>query len=279
MLKNDEIKKIEDFIRAKPRSIQEIASHINKNWRTADRYVEEIKQNFGTLDTRVFREGTRGALKIVYWASVEKISNTVFQEQLESTLMNFHRKEDFRPFDIYQFVPDKDKFVWIKKGKDESNAGRLNEFKEMLLQTKKQVLFFSGNLSFLNFDDGKVNLFDVLEELVKRGISIKVICRVDFAARENVEKILSLNFKHGKELVEIHHREQPLRATIIDNNIINLKEIEEPTGRKNELSEKIYKFYTIKNKEWVEWLSKIFWKMFSSSIDSKKRLEEIKKIK
>ena len=147
------------------------------------------------------------------------------------------------------------------------------------MQTKKQILFFSGNLSFVNFYDGKVKLFDVLEELVKRGISIKVVCRVDFAARENVEKLLSLNFKYGKELIEIHHREQPLRATIIDNNIINLKEIEEPTGRKNELVEKTFIFYTIKNKEWNEWLSRIFWKMFSSSIDSKKRLEEMRKIK
>ncbi len=279
MLKNDEIKKIEDFIRVKPRSIQEIANHINKNWRTADRYIEEIKQNFGTLETRVFREGTRGALKIVYWASVEKISNTVFQEELESTIFKFHKKEEFKPFDIYQFVSDKDKFIWIKKGKDESDAGKLEEFKEMLMQAKKQVLFFSGNLSFVNFEDKKVKLFEVLESLVKKGISIKVVCRVDFAARENVEKLLALNFKYGKELVEIHHKEQPLRATIIDNDIINIKEIEEPTGRKNELSEKTFIFYTIKNKEWVEWLSRIFWKMFSSSIDSKKRLEEMRKIR
>jgi hypothetical protein len=279
MLKNDEIKKIEDFIRTKPRSIQEIASHINKNWRTADRYIDEIKKNFGTLETRVFREGTRGALKIVYWASVEKISNTVFQEELESTIFKFHKKEEFKPFDIYQFIPNKDKFIWIKKGKDESDAGKIEEFKEMLMQAKKQVLFFSGNLSFVNFEDKKIKLFEVLETLVKKGISIKVVCRVDFAARENVEKLLALNFKYGKELVEIHHKEQPLRATIVDNDIINIKEIEEPTGRKNELSEKTFIFYTIKNKEWVEWLSRIFWKMFSSTIDSKKRLEEMRKIK
>jgi len=279
MLKNEEIKKIEDFIRLKPRSIQEIAEKINKNWRTADRYVEEIKNNFGTLDIRVFREGTRGALKIVYWASIDKISNTVFQEELEADIFKFHKKEDFRPFDIFQFVPDKDKFVWTKKGKDESDASELEKFKEMLMQAKKQILFFSGNLSFVNFADKKVKLFDVLEALVKKGISIKVVCRVDLPARENVEKLLSLNFKYGKELVEIHHKEQPLRATIIDDNLINIKEIEEPTGRKNELSEKTFIFYTIKNKEWIEWLSRIFWKMFSSTINSKKRLEEMRKIK
>ena len=49
-----------------------------KNWRTADRYVDEIEKSFGTLSTRVFRGGTRGALKIVFWSSVEKIRGTVF---------------------------------------------------------------------------------------------------------------------------------------------------------------------------------------------------------
>ena len=117
MLNNQEIKKIEDFVYSKPRSVQEISDHIKKNWRTADRYIEEIKKNFGTIDTRVFREGTRGALKIVYWASVEKISNSIFQEQLEQIIMKSNRKEDLRAFDIFQHIPDKDKEVWIKREK------------------------------------------------------------------------------------------------------------------------------------------------------------------
>ena len=59
MLSNDIIKKIENLVSQKPRSIQEIANSIGKNWRTADRYIEEIEKNFGTISTRVFREGTR----------------------------------------------------------------------------------------------------------------------------------------------------------------------------------------------------------------------------
>ncbi|MFA5084403.1 MAG: hypothetical protein WC475_03455, partial [Candidatus Paceibacterota bacterium] len=86
MLRSQEIKKIEDFVYVKPRSVQEIAEHIGKNWRTADRYIEDIVKNFGTLAIRVFREGTRGALKIVYWASAEKISSSVFQERLENKI-------------------------------------------------------------------------------------------------------------------------------------------------------------------------------------------------
>ena len=273
------IKKIEDFVYSKPRAIQEIAIHINKNWRTADRYVEDIEKNFGTLSTRVFREGTRGALKIVYWSSVDKVSHSVFQEQLETEILKGRSKYDFSAFDIFQHVPDKNKYAWIKKGENEVKAKKLKDFEELLLSAKKQILFFSGNLSFINFEDSEVNIFETLEKLIKKGITIKVICRVDISGKENVEKLLSLNFKYGKELIEIHHREQPLRATIIDNKVLNLKEIKEPTGRDKELNKKTIILYTINDKEWVDWLSKIFWKMFSSSIDTNKRLQEMNKIK
>lgn len=279
MLDQQIIKKIEDFVYTKPRAIQEIAININKNWRTADRYVTEIEKNFGTITTRVFREGTRGALKIVYFSSVDKISHSVFQEQLEAEIIKGRTKYDFSAFDIFQYVQDKNKSAWIKKGIDEVKSGRLKEFEDLLLSAKKQILFFSGNLSFVNYDDGKINIFKTLETLVKKGITIKVICRVDILGKENIEKLLSLNFKYGKDLIEIHHREQPLRATIIDNKLINLKEVKEPTGREKELNKKTYIFYTINDKDWCEWLTKIFWKMFSGSIDANKRLPEMNKIK
>ncbi|MBT3397732.1 hypothetical protein HOA55_02900 [archaeon] len=279
MLSSEVVTKIEDFVYARPRSIQEIAQHINKNWRTADRYIQEISKEFGTLAMRTFREGTRGALKIVYWSSVEKVSSSVFQERLEAQIMVGQEKKHFEAFDIFQHVEDKKKEVWTREAKNEVTAGRLTKFKDLLLGAKKQVLFFSGNLSFIYYNDGKINLFDVVEELVKKGISIKVICRVDLIGKENIRKMLSLNFKHGKELIEIRHRKQPLRATVIDGKVINLKEVKEPTGRKSELAKKTFIFYTIKEKSWGEWLSKIFWKMFSGAIGSEKRLEEIGKLK
>jgi len=279
MLKSEEIKKIEDFVAEKPRSVQEIAEMLKISWRTADRYIGQIQTDLGTLSARVFREGTRGALKIIYLAGVEKVSHSVFQQQLEQQVFQYRKKEDFSAFDIFQHVPDKQKKAWIKAGESESKAGRLVEFKDLLMQAKKQVIFFSGNLSFINFDDGKINVFKVLEELVKKGIKIKVICRVDVAGIENVKKLLSLNFKYNKEAIEIRHREHPVRATIIDNNLANLKEIKLPTGREKELNKKVFIFYTIKDKEWVEWLSRIFWKMFSQSVDANKRLEELNKIK
>ena len=278
MLKNEEIKKIEDFVYAKPRSIQEIAEHLGISWRTADRYIDEIKENFGTIEVRVFREGTRGALKIVYWASVEKVSSSLFQEQLEKEIYSAKRKEDFSAFDIFQHVPEKNKKAIIEKEIAEDTTN-LRELAEILKSAKKQVLIFSGNLSFINLKNKTIDVYKILEELVKKDINIKILSRVDLTSRENIEKVLALNFKYGKELIEIRHRDHPLRANIIDNKILRIKEIKEPTGKINELDKKIFIFYTIKDKEWTEWISRIFWKMFSSSISSKKRLEELARIK
>ncbi|MEK6886822.1 MAG: hypothetical protein AABW88_03240 [Nanoarchaeota archaeon] len=278
MLSPEIVRQIEEFVYASPRSVQEIAGKIGKNWRTADRYITEIEKEFGTIATKVFRGGTKGALKVVYWASVEKASKSVFQEQLEKTIINGRKKEDFSAFDIFQHVPSKNKTVWMKIGNDEVSLGRLKEFIEILEKAEKQIIFFSGNLSFINFRDKKYDVFKTLEELVRKNISIKAICRVDVAGFENVKRLLSLNYKYGKELIEIRHREQPLRATIIDNKISNLKEIKEPTGRNEELSKKSFIFYTIKDKEWIEWMNRVFWKMFSSSIDSNKRIEQLSSI-
>lgn len=278
MLDSITIKKVEDFVYGKPRSVQEIAKHLNKNWRTADRYVEEIENEYGTIATKTFREGTRGALKIVYWASVEKLKGSVFQEILEEQIMKGISREDFSAFDIFQHINDDEKKVEVQEEASEEET-ELIELVNFLKETKKQLIIFSGNLSFINLKKNKTDIFLLLEELVKKGISIKVICRIDLVGRENIERLLSLNFKHGKELIEIRHRQQPLRAIISDNKIFRIKEIREPTGRKNELNKKVFIFYTIKNRDWADWLSRIFWKMFSSSVDARKRIVELNKLK
>ncbi|VVB79856.1 Uncharacterised protein [uncultured archaeon] len=276
MLEPAIIKKIEEFVYPKPRTVQEIAQHLGKNWRTADRYVEEIQKEFGTVSTRKFREGTRGALKIVYWSSIEKVSYSIFQEKLEQEIMSLKQKRDFSAFDIFQHIPDKNKHAIVEPGIDDSTEN-LKELKDLLEKAEKQVLIFSGDLSFTNYKNFEIK--KILEELAKRGVKIKIICRVDIAALGNIERILSLNFKGGKEMIEIRHREQPLRAFVIDNKIIRIKEVKEPTGKIKELDKRIFIFYTLKDKEWAEWLSKIFFKMFSQSIDARKRLEEVNKLK
>lgn len=279
MLNGQMVKKISDFVYSRPRSIQEIADHISKNWRTADKYIEEIEKELGIVSTHVFRQGTRGALKVVFWSSLEKASHSVFQEELEKKLFLGRNKSDFFAFDIFQHVGDNTKDAWIRNGKDEVRCGRLIEFKQILLKAKKQVLFFSGNLSFVSFQDNRISLFNTVEELVKQGISIKILCRVDIASVENVNKLLSLNYKYGKDLIEIRHREQPLRAVIVDNSFFNMEEIRDVRGRSFGLKEKTYIFYTVRDKDWVSWLSRIFWKMYNSSVRSDRRVEELRKIR
>jgi hypothetical protein len=277
MLSSEIIKKIESFVYSKPRSVDEISKHLGKNWRTADRYIAEIEKEYGTISTRTFREGSRGALKIVFWNSAEKASSTVFQELLERELVQGRKKEDFSGFDIFQYVNDKLKHASIEEVRDESETD-LKQFAEILKTTKKQLIIFSGNLSFINLKNKNINIYSMIEDLVKRGVSIKIISRIDLAGRQNIEKMLSLNFKYGKDLIDIRHREQPLRANIVDNRIIRIKEVNEPTGKINELNKRMFIFYTIKDKEWAEWLSRVFWKMFSTSIDARKRLDELNKL-
>jgi len=278
MLDNNVVNIIESFVYSKPRTVQEIAQHIDKNWRTADRYVDEIEKSYGTISTRVFRGGTRGALKIVFWSSVEKIRGTVFQDKLEQQILFARAKEQFSAFDIYQYVNDKDKKAILEKTsiKEELDDNGIIDF---VLQAKKQLLIFSGNMSFINMYSKKTTMIKALDSLIAKGVIIKILCRVDLVGKQNIEKMLELNFKHGKELVEIRHQEQPLRAFVVDNTMLRIREIKEPTGKIHELDKRITIYYELHDKEWSAWIGKLFWKMFSNSIDANKRIIELNKLK
>ena len=189
MLTSETIRKIESFAYAKPRSVDEIAKHIGKNWRTADRYIAEIEKEYGTISTRVFREGSRGALKVVFYSGIEKASSTVFQQLLEEDILRGKKKEDFSGFDIFQFVSDAKKSASVERKGDEGETD-LPKFASALMQAKKQVLIFSGNLSFINMKTGKTDFFSVLEAIAKKGVSIKIVCRVDLAGKGNIERIV-----------------------------------------------------------------------------------------
>lgn len=277
MLDLNKIKEIEDYVSKQPRSINDIALLLKKNWRTADRYVEYIRDNFGTISTKTFRGGTRGALKIVYWSAINERKGSVFQEHLVEQIEFHKRKEDFSAFDIFQHVPDKNKKAAIEKQNSEDKTD-LSALYDFFSQTKKQLLIFSGNLSWINLKNKDVDIHFCIENLMKKNIPINVISKVDITSTENIQKLLNLNFKYGKELIKIRHREQPLRAIISDNRVARIKEIKEPTGKINELNKKVFIFYMIKDKEWVEWLSRVFWSLYSKSIDSNKRIEQIKLI-
>ena len=192
--------------------------------------------------------------------------------------MRAKHKEDFSAFDIFQHISPKHKKVALETTQSEG-VRAFGAIDSILRAAKKQLLIFSGNLSFINFHKKGTTILDTLAELIKQGIYIKILCRVDLSGIKNVESMLALNFKHAKEMVEIRHREQPLRATIVDNSFFDMKEIKEPTGKIRELDKELFIFYTVNDKDWVEWLTRIFYRMFSESIDANKRLEELKRIK
>lgn len=66
---------------------------------------------------------------------------------------------------------------------------------------------------------------------------------------------------------------------IIDNKVIKLREKKDPVYyTPDELKKKIEIFYDIYDKEWIEWLQKVFWKMFSTAMPAKQRIKEIETI-
>lgn len=53
-------------------------------------------------------------------------------------------------------------------------------------------------------------------------------------------------------------RWQILRARRSSGTVIRLKEVKEPTGKTNELNRRLFLYYTMKDKDWASWLSRIF---------------------
>jgi hypothetical protein len=271
-------KKIVDFVYLKPRTVQEIAQLIDKNWRTADSYVEKISQETGLIGSRTFRGGTRGALKVVFWNNIEKLSSNQFQERLTKQIESAKNKEDFSPLDIYQYVDTKRKRAFSEIVEDET-VSKTQDIIGLFAKAEKQILYFSGNMSFLEMKEKKKNILNIIEEAANRGVSIKVLARIDITSLENFRKIMAINHKLGKEVIEIRHASQPLRGFIIDEKEIRLKEEKNPSLWKGELKQKTRIFYEIYDEEWVEWLQKVFWNLFRTSIDAKVRIRDIETVR
>jgi len=277
MLDSSTVKKICDFVYIKPRSIQEVAHHIQKNWRTASSYVDRIISEQGILAIKTFREGTRGALKIVYWNNVEKIHSSDFQERLFKRIESCRDKTDFSPFDIYQYVPENKRSAFLEEQSEYTITSKQNLILA-LRRAERQLLIFSGNLSWVNASQDNKKILSIFEELSKRNVSIKILCNVDIDSVKNIEKALEINHKLGKEMIEIRHAEQPFRAFIVDDKLARFKESRFSTLEKKAAVKKKYVFYEITDEEWIEWLSKIFWNIFRTSISASKRIADIESI-
>lgn len=275
MLDSNTEKRLLSFVKEKPRTVQETALLLKKNWRTAEAYLQKIAAETGQIAFRTFREGTRGALKIAYWNSIGEVNATGAQELLFKRLEVGRKKEDFSAFDIYQYV-DKDKRTAFFEEQEEELLNVKQDLVGSLLSAQQQVLIFSGNLSWANLQQGKKKLTDVFAELAERNIPVKFIADINISSIDNAKKIININNSVGKDRMEIRHVEQPLRAFVIDDRVVKLKEIKDPheTGKK-----KTYIFYEIYDAEWIGWIKKVFWHFFASGIPLKKRIDDLKTVK
>ena len=280
MLDSKIIKKINEFVYKKPRTVQEIALLLNKNWRTANRYIEQIIKEQGTLSIRTFREGTRGALKVVYWNNIEQIHSTEFQQRLFEQIRSSKNKADFSPSEIYQYVDPKQKSAKILTNKQYTSKENFENYMNLLKSAESQILFFSGNLTWSNMGHHDMKIRSVVEELADKNIPSKILTRVEIPGLDSIKNILTINDRTGKNMIEVRHCFQPLRATIIDNKVAVFKEIQDPKDyASDELKEKITILYSIYDKDWIEWLQKVFWNLFRVSMSAKRRVKDIEAMK
>ena len=153
-------------------------------------------------------------------------------------------------------------------------------FANILKSANSQILFFSGNLTFSNQRHHDKTIRNIVEDLAARGVSSKILTRVEIPGINNIKNILAINRRVGKNMVEVRHCYHPLRLTIIDNKVAILKERLHPKNyEKGELPEKLHIFYYIYDQEWIEWMQKVFWKLFRASIDADKRIKDFSNMK
>ncbi len=278
MLDSKTKQKIQEYVYKRPRTVQEIALTIGKNWRTANRYVEKISEESGVIAIKVFREGTRGSLKICYWNSIEKLHGSQAQERLFKQIETGRVKQEFSPFDIYQHICDSKRHAFWEYRSDKTKSYKQNII-GFLSGTQKQLLHFSGNLSWVNMSENNKKLIDVAEELARNKVSIKVVSRVELPGLNNIKTLCAINERVGYDAIEIRHCEQPLRGFIIDDKAARFREekdlkLYEPDELKGDLAI----FYEILDEAWISWLQKVFWHLFRTGMPAKQRIRDLESI-
>ena len=277
VLEQADINKIVSYVKKEPRTVQDVSLLIKKSWVTTDSYLKKIKERTGLINIKTFRKGSPAALKIVYYNQAEAVLSDEVRDNLFSQIRTGRTKHDFDFMEVYQFVPDKKKRAFTEKYKEEE-ISRNQQIISLFRQAKNTVYCLSGNLSFINIKEKKIMLLSVIEELAKRKVMFKILCRGNIASLRNLNKLSKLIVKYPKSF-EIKHCYQPLRGFIIDDKIARFKKEEQlKTYRKGELHQNTRIFYEIYDEDWISWLQKVFWNLFRSSLDCNERLKELKKI-
>jgi len=276
-LSKEEEKQVISFVKKEPRTIQEVSKKIGKSWITTDKYLRIIKENTGLLKIKVFRKGSQGALKLVYYNHGESPEGDEIKNTIYSQIKHCREKKEFDFLEVFQFIPEKKKRCFIEQY-DKENIAKNQDIMSLFRRAESQVLCFSGNLSFVGMKEGRTKMLDVLEELLQRKVSIKILTRVNVSSLNNVKKLVHLMKKYP-DLIEIRHRYQPLRGFVIDDKIARFKDEEQlRLYKKGELDKDTRIFYEFFDKDWVAWINKVFWNLFRPSMDYKIRLKEIEKL-
>ena len=271
-------KQILSFVANEPKSIHEIAQHIKKSWKTVDKYVKEIQKDNPELRIKVFRKGSHGALKVVYLANIMQKSKDEIKEKLLNSFLTGNVKDDFDVLDFFMHVKSEQKNVVFEQYEKESVSVK-QELVKQLCSCQHTLYNFSGNLSWINVKEKGVVMLHILEDLVKRGVKIKILCRIDPASLRNITKLKSLDKKHGTNLIEIRHLRHPLRGFIFDDQLLRLKEeVRTARYKEGEIAKNLRVFYDIWSPEWVNWLTNVFTYSFNSSMDLASYEDVIKKI-
>jgi len=276
-MSKEEGNKIIAFVKREPCLIQDIAKHIGRSWVTTESYVEKIAKDTGLIKTKTFREGTRGAVKIVFWNYEESIQSDEIKARLFEKIKNSASKKDFDPMELFQFADQKKSRAYVEFF-EEPLAARNQKLVSFLRSVKEELLWFSGNLSLISTTEGKTKIFDEIEDLLKRGVSIKVLCRVDIASLDNLNKAEKLLKKYPKQ-IEIRHCIHPVRGFIADRKIVRLiseKKKEDFKGK--ELERNVRLLFEIHDFEWVDWLQKTFWYLYRTSTEYEQRRKILDKL-
>ena len=280
MLNQAETALIKDFVREEPRTIEEISRKIKKSWLTADRYVEKIGKEDGSLRVKTFRGGTKGALKLVFWNNTNAPSQSAVQEKLFQVILRGRMKHDFSPIDIFQFVDESRRSAQIERNVKEETTHLAADIAELFPEAKRQILIFSGNLSWSNLRGKRTTLLDMVESLARQGVSIKILTRVDLAGIDNIHRMLGVNKRIGKDMVEIRHCEHPLRAFIIDDSLAQFKEAKYPKDyAPGELALTTNIYYRITDPSWVAWIQRVFWYLFAEAVSAENRIRVLQSLK
>lgn len=269
---------IYELVREQPRTVQEVAQALEVSWLTAERYIKKLSEEEGMIATKTFRGGTKGALKIVFWNLLET-STTSIQHRLEEQLLTGRFKQDWSATELYYQVEQKKKKARMISRKDYEKIHTGDHYRKLLLEAEEQILFFSGNLSYINLTTKEGTIYDTIVELAHKGVKMKFLTRINILESKLIEKLEAINTKVGKNMVEVRHAFQPARVTIIDDKIISIKEIyDHNMFGEQELLEEVVVFYEIYDSSWTKWIARVFWKQFQTAISSKHFLEELKTI-